>query len=349
MARRVLLVRGGELPRQSGLGRAHHELVDRLKAGQIPGYELAGVIEHPTGGNPLQRWWRRRKSHPARVSKEALDGMKNGSVDLIHVTDQEQAHLVPNAKLVPCSVTVHDLFHLSPRTVIGIEVGEHSPNGTRRKDLSHLRNGLARADLLISISEATAEECGELWPEKPVSIVHHAIDPEPYRIEGEIALRNFVLLTVGSNEPRKRLDFLDGVVDALPQEVRNDLNLVKVGSHLKLSDEELIAAYQHAEALLFPSAGEGFGLPVLEAMAAGCLVLASDLPAHNEVVDPSMLLPASDKAEWVKAITELHSVWIERDGEPASADQIALERAAKFQIKDWGKKMAAAWDSMLGE
>ena len=48
MARRVLLVRGGELPRQSGLGRAHHELVDRLEAGQIPGYELAGVIEHPT-------------------------------------------------------------------------------------------------------------------------------------------------------------------------------------------------------------------------------------------------------------------------------------------------------------
>ena len=349
MARRVLLVRGGELPRQSGLGRAHYELVDRLEAGQIPGYELAGVIEHPIGGNPLQRWWRRRKSHPARVTKTALDGVKNGSVDLIHVTDQEQAHLVPESGSIPCSVTVHDLFHLSPRTVIGIEVGDQAPNGTRKKDLNHLRNGLARADMLISISESTAEECRELWPEKPVSVVHHAIDPEPYQIEGEIALRNFVLLTVGSNEPRKRLEFIDEVVDALPLEVRNDLNLVKIGSHLKLSDEELIAAYQRAEALLFPSAGEGFGLPVLEAMAAGCSVLASDLPAHNEVADPSMLLPASDKAEWVKAITELHSAWAERDGEPAGADQTALERVAKFQINDWGKKMAVAWDSMIGE
>jgi glycosyltransferase involved in cell wall biosynthesis len=349
MARRVLLVRGGALPRQSGLGRAHHELVDRLKAGQIPGYELASVIEHPTVGNPLQRWWRRRKSHPARVSKAAKEGVGNGSVDIIHITDQEQAHLVPESGSMPCSVTVHDLFHLSPRTVIGIEVGDHAPNGTRKKDLNHLRNGLARADMLISISESTAEECRELWQKKPVNVVHHAIDPEPYQIEGEISLRNFVLLTVGSNEPRKRLDFIDEVVDALPQDVRNDLNLVKVGSHLKLSDDELIAAYQRAEALLFPSAGEGFGLPVLEAMAAGCPVLASDLGAHNEVADPSMILPASDKAEWVKAITELHSAWVERDGEPAGADQIALERVAKFQIKDWGKKMAAAWDSMIGE
>lgn len=349
MARRVLLVRGGELPRQSGLGRAHHELVDRLESGQIPGYELAGVVEHSTGGNPLQRWWRRRKSHPARVSKESLDGVKNGSVDLIHVTDQEQAHLVPKAGSIPCSITVHDLFHLSPRTVIGIEVGDYAPSGTRSKDLNHLRDGLQRADMLISISESTAEECRVLWPKKLVSVVHHAIDPEPYQIEDEIGLRNFVLLTVGSNEPRKRLDFIDEVVDALSQDVRNDLNLVRVGSHLKLSDAELIAAYQRAEALLFPSAGEGFGLPVLEAMAAGCPVLASDLPAHNEVVDPSMLLPASDKAEWVKAITELHSAWVERDGEPSGANQISLERADNFQIKDWGKKMAAAWDSMIGE
>ncbi|MBT4059667.1 MAG: glycosyltransferase [Euryarchaeota archaeon] len=349
MARRVLLVRGGALPRQSGLGRAHYELVDRLVAGQIPGYELAGVIEHPLGGNPLQRWWRRRKSHPARVRKAAVEGVKGELVDLIHVTDQEQAHLVPEGSSVACSITVHDLFHLLPRVVIGIEVGDHSPNGTRRKDLDCLREGLQHADLLISISEATAEECRELWPEKPVSVVHHAIDSKPYQIEGNIGLRNFVLLTVGSDEPRKRLDFLDEVVDALPSEVRGDLNLVKVGSHLKLSDDELIAAYQRAEALLFPSAGEGFGLPVLEAMAAGCKVLASDLPAHNEVVDPSMLLSATDKMAWMEAIKELHTAWIERGKKPAEPDQISLERAAQFNIQEWGEKMAAAWDSMLGE
>ncbi len=347
MARRVLLVRGGELPRQSGLGRAHHELVDRLKSGQIPGYELAGVIEHPIGGNPLQRWWRRRRGHPKVVHRAVLEAINEGTADVVHITDQEQAHLVPAGLGVACSVTVHDLFHLVPRTVIGIEVGDHAPNGTRKKDLNHLKNGLQRAEMIISISEATAEECRELWPEKPVSVVHHAIDPEPYQIKGEIGLRNFVLLTVGSNEPRKRLDFIDEVVDALPQDVRNDLNLVKVGSHLKLSDEELIAAYQRSEALLFPSAGEGFGLPVLEAMAAGCQVLASDLGAHNEVVDPSMLLSPTDKSDWVEAICDLHSAWKERDEKPPTPKKTALDRAAKFNIKTWGEKMASAWDSMF--
>ena len=349
MARRVLLVRGGALPRQSGLGRAHHELVDRLKSGQIPGYELAGVIEHPVGGNPLRRWWRRRRGHPNAVLGAVKNSISQGSADIVHITDQEQAHLVPDGLEVACSVTVHDLFHLVPRIVIGIEVGDHAPDGARKKDLAHLRNGLARADLLISISEATAQECRELWPQKPVSVVHHAIDPEPYQIEGEIGLRNFVLMTVGSSEPRKRLDFIDEVVDALPQDVRNDLNLVKVGSHLKLSDEELIAAYQRAEALLFPSCGEGFGLPVLEAMAAGCTVLASDLPAHNEVVDPSMLLHPTEKSAWVDAICDLHSAWKDRDEKPPMQNGSASNRAAEFNIEAWGEKMAAAWDSMIGE
>ena len=354
-----MLVRGGALPRQSGLGRAHHELVDRLEAGQIPGWELAGVIEHSLGGNPLMRWWRRRRSHPMRVCRAAdaaTHGKKNpeikGKIDLIHVTDQEQAHLVPRSSEVPCSVMIHDLFHFFPRNVMGNEVGEFSPVGVRVRDIVKLKRGVSRADLLISISQATADECATHWPDKPVKVVHHAIDSTPYRVAGEIGLRNFVLLTVGSDEPRKRLDFIDAIVADLPAQVRSDLNLVKIGSGIRLSDDELIAAYQRAEALLFPSAGEGFGLPVLEAMAAGCPVLASDLGAHNEVVDPSMLLPPTDKSAWVEAICELHSSWKNRlsgNGESESRvpNQIALERADQFNISCWGEKIAAAWDSLF--
>lgn len=340
-----MLARGGALPRQSGLGRAHHELVDRLEAGQIPDYELADIVEHPLGGNPLLRYWRRRQGQQKAIAKAII----SSNCELLHITDQEQAHLVPLKSPVPVSVTVHDLFHLKPRIVLDIEVGDHNPNKTRAKDIEYLHEGLGRANMLVCISEATAAECRELWPDKKVSVVPHAIDSAPYQVAGEIGLRNFVLLTVGSDEPRKRLDFIDEVVASLPEEIRQDLNLVKVGSHLPLSDDELIAAYQRAEALLFPSAGEGFGLPVLEAMAAGCPVLASDLPAHNEVADSSMLLSPADKEAWVEAITELHVAWTERGGEPSGANQTALERAAKFQIKDWGNKIASAWDSMIGE
>ncbi len=345
MARRVLLARGGALPRQSGLGRAHNELVDRLTEKKVPDYELADVIEHSMGGNPLTRLWRRRKGQPRAVAK----AVQSSNCDLLHITDQEQAHLVPLKSSIPVSVTVHDLFHLKPRIVLDIEVGNHNPNKTRSKDISLLHEGLGRADMLICISEATAAECRELWPDKKVVVLPHAIDPEPFRVVGEIGIRNFVLLTVGSDEPRKRLDFIDTVVSNLEEDVLEDLNLVKVGSHLPVSDEELIAAYQRAEALLFPSAGEGFGLPVLEAMAAGCPVLCSDLPAHNEVADPSMLIPANDVGAWVDAISELHKSWIARDKAERKPDSISLSRSEQFNIDAWGQKLAAAWDSMLGD
>ena len=350
MTRRVLVARGGALPRQSGLGRAHHALVARLESKGISGWEAVGVVEHPLGGDPVTRLRRRRSSHPKAVRTAVERACEEGGLDLLHITDQEQAHLVPDDSPVPVCVTVHDLFHLRPREVLGIAVGEVSPGRIRRRDLAELEAGLGRATLLLCISEATASECQEIWPEKPIVVVHHGIDPDPYRIPYRFERSGFLLLTVGSDEPRKRLDFLQKVVDALPPTIRTDLDWVRVGAGEKLSDEDLIGAYQRAEALLFPSVGEGFGLPVLEAMAAGCPVLASDMQAHNEVVDPSMLLPADDASAWISAITSLHAAWVGRggrDGVPREPDTIASSRADAFSIESWASKVAAAWDSFF--
>jgi len=348
MTRRVLIVRGGALPRQSGLGRAHHELVDRLESGRVPGLELAGVVEHSLGGNPAARLRRRRSGHPKAVLaavKEALTG--DAGIDLLHITDQEQAHLVPTESLIPVSVTVHDLFHLRPRKVLGISVGDASPGLVRRKDLIALEAGLGRADMLICISEATAKECRDIWSDKPISVVPHAIETEQYREPRRIELDGFVLLTVGSDEPRKRLDFIGEVLASVTAEVAADVNWLKVGSDIRLSDADLVAAYQRAEALLFPSIGEGFGLPVLEAMAAGCPVLAADLPAHNEVADPLMLLPADDMAAWVTVIERLHAEWRNRQGSLRKPDEVAAARAGQFSIEAWSNNLDKAWSKLL--
>ena len=61
-----------------------------------------------------------------------------------------------------------------------------------------------------------------------------------------------------------------------------------------VDEHDLIASYQHADVLLFPSAAEGFGLPVVEAMAAGTIVLASDLPAHNMHLRKEFLVSAEN-------------------------------------------------------
>jgi len=162
MSRQVLVVRGGALPRSSGLGRAHHDLVERLQEDHVAGFNLGDVIEHPVGGGAFTRWRRRRSEHPQRVAKAAE--ANPGSI--LHITDQEQAHLVPQNCDIPVSVTIHDLFHLEPRRIQTshgrVNIGDRSPGFLRRKDLSHIRRGLARADLLICISEATADEAREL-------------------------------------------------------------------------------------------------------------------------------------------------------------------------------------------
>ena len=142
MPRQVLVVRGGALSRSSGLGRAHHDLVDRLEQSEVSGYSLASVIEHELGGNLFTRWRRRRSEHPAHVKAKSLET----KATILHITDQEQAHLVPKDCKVPVSITIHDLFHLEPRKISTpqghVSIGNTKPGLLRSRDLKHIRRGL---------------------------------------------------------------------------------------------------------------------------------------------------------------------------------------------------------------
>ena len=361
MAHPVLVARGGALPRASGLGRAHHDLVDRLTIGMVPGFSFHGVVEHDIEGSAPTRYYRRRRGHPARVLKAAKVAKESGT-RLLHISDQEQAHLVPKESPLPVSVTIHDLFHISPRVVNlpegSVQVGDVEVGRARRRDLELLHEGLVRADLFICISEATRMEVQQMFPDKPTAIVPHGTDLEysdPY--EKGRAATLFLgptapgdkcnLLFVGSDEPRKRLAFLDMILDGLADDIKQDIHLTRVGTDVRLTDEELIAAYQHCEALLFPSAAEGFGLPVLEAMAAGCPVFASNLPAHNEVAAGDHILSADDVGVWRDAISELHSAWKTRGGLARPPNEEALARAAEFSLEAWSERLSQAWSELL--
>ena len=108
--RRVLVARGGALSPFSGLGGSHQRFVSLLKSGDITGYSLADILEYPVAGNSLARAYRRWSSHPKRVARAA----GKGQADILHITDQEQAHLVPKNAHCPVVVTVHDLFLFDP-------------------------------------------------------------------------------------------------------------------------------------------------------------------------------------------------------------------------------------------
>jgi alpha-1,3-rhamnosyl/mannosyltransferase len=97
---------------------------------------------------------------------------------------------------------------------------------------------------------------------------------------------------------------------------------------------DLEALYNEATALTFPSRFEGFGAPILEAMARGCAVVAANATALPEVVADSGRLVSPDNAEeWCEAMSEL----LENDEVRTSFEKAGLERAPEF---GWGRSSA---------
>ena len=97
-----------------------------------------------------------------------------------------------------------------------------------------------------------------------------------------------------------------------------------------MSDESVAGLMQNARALLFPSFAEGYGLPLAEALAAGCPVIASDLPALREVGAevPDYLEPRNPDA-WAKAISDYAA-------DPAPRRAAQLDRLAGWSAPTWG-------------
>ncbi|GMV37993.1 MAG: hypothetical protein AMXMBFR61_25010 [Fimbriimonadales bacterium] len=112
-----------------------------------------------------------------------------------------------------------------------------------------------------------------------------------------------------------------------------------MGSHTHelgyVPDESLPALYSAADAFFFPSLYEGFGLPVLEAMACGCPVVCSDGGALPEVVgDAALVVPARDERAWTEAIGRVL-------GSPdwrAKLAEKGVERARMFSWRDTAER-----------
>ncbi len=152
--------------------------------------------------------------------------------------------------------------------------------------------------------------------------------PPSSRISEEIEKLNGrqVLLHVGSNIPRKQIDVLLRVLCLVKQRI-NDVLLLKVGDpwtpeqdalicelgigesivHFgKLERLDLAACYRRANAVVIPSNAEGFGLPVIEAMACGAAVVASDIPVLRETGgNAAMFAPVGDIEAWAHCVEQV--------------------------------------------
>jgi glycosyltransferase involved in cell wall biosynthesis len=242
------------------------------------------------------------------------------AVDIYHATD----YLIPRLKTTPVVATLHDAIPLARP--------DWANQRFRRTKNWLLRRSASSADLVIAISHAAVEELVEHYrlSETRIRVVPLGVDeywfdappPEFVRATMErFALRPGYFLFVGSLQPRKNVGGLLEAYDGLPVSVRADRQLViagKYGWSVPQLEADLLARraknqcvwvdyvdrhslralYAAAGTFVFPSLSEGFGLPILEAMAAGLPVIASDLPALREVAsgNAKMVTPGDSDA-----------------------------------------------------
>ena len=168
------------------------------------------------------------------------------------------------------------------------------------------------------------------------------------------------MLFVGSSDPRKRLHFLFDLLQTTDEGLRQHSTLHVVGDqsqtahilakgldmevivHPRLNAEALMRLRQEADILLFPSAAEGYGYPPIESMAAGCPVLCSDLPAHNELMPEGTCLPAGDLRAWRGALSGHFQTW--ETSTAKVADERVMGHAQKFSAEAFVQNMTAAYN-----
>ncbi len=310
----------------------------RRRATRLPGLARRRVAFN--ADRLANRFW----DYPRLLRREA------SRFDLFHVADHTYAHLVHALPEGRAGVFCHDLDAF--RCLIAPE-REPRPAWFRAMARRTLE-GLRKAAVVFHATAAVREQIERAGLLPPGRLVRAPLGVAPEFVAADGAAPGPpaapaggpFLLHVGSCIARKRIDVLLEVF-ARARSGEPGLRLVQVGGtftpaqraqveKLGLGDAvlqlrglgrlELARLYRGARALLLPSEAEGFGIPLVEALACGAPVVASDIPALREVGgEAAVYRPVGDVAGWVDAVRGLLR------GEAAAPDRARrLEQAGRF-------------------
>jgi glycosyltransferase involved in cell wall biosynthesis len=319
--------------------------------GSVPGPLPARTRPSPrrAPARLLRRTWRRWSWPPAEVL--------TGRVEAFHGTN----FVLPPLARAGGLVTIHDLAYLRYRETVTGDAAEYA----------HLvPAALRRGAHVLAVSQAMADEIVAEYavPADRVTVAHHGVDPawaaaRPLddAARAGLGLPSEYLLFMGNLEPRKNLGMLVRAHASARREDSSVPPLVLVGPAGwgdrwqgsppdprdvvmtgYLPDDVLRAVVAGAAAVCMPSHYEGFGLPVLEALAAGRPVLASDIPAHREVAGGhATLLPPDDADAWSAALQRPDAAGGSDAARRAHATGFTWQKSAAAHVEAYRRCTAA--------
>lgn len=368
----------GNINRNRGIGRYTARLAEALA--HSPGeYEFVlfgygdGPVPGLVDGRALGSMeWRRIPSSgnvefyggPTDHLRFARD-VKRSGVDLFHGIDHNMTPLLSCRSVV----TVHDLI---PLVLRGAYLGPRS-----RAWLCAHRIACARSDIVIAVSESTRDDLRRLWnmPPERIAVVDEGVSPG-YRPAGEEAVRAVArkhgierpyFLYLGGFDPRKNIFnmllgykryrlgggtcamVICGETTGYEGEMEDTLAELGLSDEVLLpgfvDDGDLPTLYSGARALVFVSLYEGFGLPVLEAMACGAPVIGANTTSIPSVAgDSAILVDPLDPGAIAGAMARLES-------EPGTREELSsrgLARAARFTWESAAGRVKEIYAGVLG-
>jgi glycosyltransferase involved in cell wall biosynthesis len=263
---------------------------------------------------PSAHLWRTLWSRLGAPAVERLAG----PLDVFHFSDW----MYPRQRSGLRSTIVHDL--------VPLRFPEWVHPRTRRLNLAKYRHAARTCDVIVAISEFTANDVAERlgYSRERIVVAYPGVDE---RFSPQAEPGDYILMLTRS-DPRKNYANLAAAVELLP-----DLRLL-APDHV--SDDELPALYRGAAVFAYPSYFEGFGMPILEAMASGTPVVASSHPSLDEAAGDAAVRVDPESPE---SIAEgIDRALRERENLVAKG----LEHAKRFTWRACGEAHLRGWSRL---